>query len=81
MSLYRYSPNAPVASVTLRLADGTCRDVTLHPGAEIELPDGHAYVTRLLHRRLLTAVPVVAPAPAPAPAVKKAAPTTTVKEA
>jgi hypothetical protein len=82
MSLYVYASTAPVASVTLRLGDGSCRDVTLHPGARIDLPDGHAYVTRLLHRGLLTAAP--APTPAPAPAPKKASaptPTTTAKEA
>lgn len=76
MSLFIYPKTAPAASVTLRLKDGTERDVYFHPGRSVELPEDHPYVTRLLARGLLEH----APAPAPTP-VARAAKTPTPKEA
>jgi len=64
MSLFRYAQAAPVASVTLRLDGAPDRDVTFHPGGEIDLPEDHAYVRRLVARGLLTAVPAVPVVPA-----------------
>ena len=80
MSLFIYPKTAPAASVTLRLADGTERDVYFHPGRSVDLPDDHPYVTRLLARGLLEHAP--APIPAPAPVARAAKTTTaTPKEA
>ncbi len=73
MSLFTYAATAPVASVSLRLADGVIRDVALFPGAQVELPPAHGYVQRLVARGLLTAVPAApargakTPTPIPSP--------------
>ena len=70
---YLYS--GPISGVTLRLADGSERDVMLHDGATVDLPEGHDYVAALLAQGRLKRVPEPAetgPAPGiPGPAKRR----------
>jgi hypothetical protein len=67
-----YTYHGPRSSATLRLADGTERDLILIPGRAYSLPDDHAYVAALAKQKLLAPVAAPPPAePAPAPKAKK----------
>jgi len=80
--LTRYKYRGPRSGVTLRLSDGTEREVQFIPGSELELPADHPYVRKLALKKHLTEVVPAATSPATPPASKvdKVKATVTVKE-
>ncbi|MDF0606631.1 hypothetical protein HZU77_013355 [Neisseriaceae bacterium TC5R-5] len=54
MSRYRYS--GPTSGVTLQQGD-TAREIMLHAGAEVDLPEQHEYTQTLLALGHLTLLP------------------------